>query len=61
MPALCPICGRTLCDHTALERGQTEKEMMRNLTPEERALWGSEPDGSPKLIALAKKNAHLKV
>ena len=59
--ALCPICGRVYCDHTPAERDQTAKETMRDLTPEERALWGSELDGSPKLIALAKKNAHLKV
>ena len=32
---LCPVCGKSLCDHTAEERGQTPEEMMRPLTPEE--------------------------
>jgi len=32
---LCPECGRLYCDHTPEERGETEEEMMKPLTPEE--------------------------
>lgn len=39
MAGLCQICGRVYCDHTPQERGLTpeewEKEMSRDLTPEE--------------------------
>ncbi len=54
--SLCPVCGRVYCDHTASERGQTEKEMLRNLSAEEmRALQS----GSPNLkVKTAKKHAH---
>ena len=57
--SLCPRCGKIMCDHALVERGQAQDEMMRDLTPEEEELWRSEPDGSQKLIDLAKKNAHI--
>jgi hypothetical protein len=56
--SLCPVCGRAMCDHTPQERGQTTEEMMRPLSPEEKAVWRDEPDDSPKKIEMAKKNAH---
>jgi len=59
--SLCPICGRSNCQHTRAERGQTLDEEMRDLTNEEKSLLGTEPEGSEKVIALAKKNAHLSV
>lgn len=33
--SLCPICKRSLCDHTEEERNQTSEEMMRPLTKDE--------------------------
>jgi predicted house-cleaning NTP pyrophosphatase (Maf/HAM1 superfamily) len=54
--SLCPVCGRVYCDHTASERGQTEKEMLRNLSAEEmRALWSGNPE---QKLKIAKKHAH---
>lgn len=54
--SLCPICGRAYCDHTASERGQTEKEMLRNLSAEEmRALQLVDPNLK---LRMAKKHAH---
>ncbi len=64
MPSLCPVCGRIYCDHTPEQRGQTHEEMMRNPTEEERRMFeknASLPSGQPDSIALAKKNAHLKL
>jgi hypothetical protein len=56
--SLCPSCGRALCDHTPRERGQTEAEMMRELSPEERHAWETEPPDSPEKIRVAQKHAH---
>lgn len=54
--SLCPICGRVYCDHTPEERGQTNEEMMSDLTPEELKTWKSEPfSDSPKQIVVARK------
>ncbi|MCX6721838.1 MAG: hypothetical protein NTY04_01425 [Candidatus Staskawiczbacteria bacterium] len=61
MPSMCPVCGRIKCTHTAEERDQTADEIMRDLTPEEEALRKKEPNGSGKLITVARKNAHLLV
>ncbi len=45
--SLCPVCDRTMCDHTAQERRQTEAEMMAELTRDEK-VWleekGTVPD-----------------
>ena len=59
--SLCTVCGRYLCDHTAAQRGQTTEELRRPMNAEETKLWKTEPDGSQKLIELARKNAHLPV
>ena len=56
--SLCPVCGRTMCDHTPEERGQTFEEMIRPLSPEEEEAWQKEPADSPKKIEIAKKHAH---
>ena len=54
--SLCPICGRVYCDHSASERGQTEEEMLRNLSVDE--MWALQ-SGSPSLkVRTAKKHAH---
>ena len=29
----CPVCGRIYCDHTPSERGQTQDEMIADITP----------------------------
>jgi hypothetical protein len=47
-----------MCDHTPAERGQTEKEMMRPLSPEEEQVYNDEPSDSPPKIEVAKKHAH---
>lgn len=52
---LCPVCGRIMCDHTPVERGQTNEEMDAPLTPEELRAWETEPADSPKKIAAARK------
>ena len=54
--SLCPVCGRCYCDHTLEERGQTQAEMDRPLSPEESAAF-NENDFDRKLAA-AKKHAH---
>ncbi|KKU48275.1 MAG: hypothetical protein UX68_C0017G0009 [Parcubacteria group bacterium GW2011_GWA2_46_9] len=59
MPSLCPVCGRAMCDHTAVKRGQSYEEMMRPLTPDEEEAWCREPTGAEGLIDLARRNAHL--
>ena len=56
--SLCPVCGRAMCDHPPKERGQTYKEIMRPLLPEEEEAWRNEPDDSPCKIEVAKKHAH---
>jgi hypothetical protein len=48
-----------MCDHTPGQREQTQAEMMRPLNDAETKVWQTEPDDSPKKIAIAKKNAHL--
>lgn len=53
---LCTCCGRMYCDHTAKERGQTDEEMMRDLSPEERKAW--EEGNTQKQIEMARKHAH---
>jgi len=58
--SLCTVCGRALCDHTLEERGQTEEEMSRDLTPEELETWRTEPSDSQKKIAVARKYKHYK-
>ncbi len=57
--SLCPVCGRVMCDHSAVERDQTVEEMMRPLNDEEKEVYQNEPDDSPEKIRVAKKNAHL--
>ncbi len=56
--SLCPVCGRSMCDHSAKQRGQTFAEMMRPLCQEEQEVLANEPDDSPKKIEVAKKHAH---
>ncbi len=59
--SLCPVCGKWACDHTAEERGQTHKEMMRPLSGEEQKAWENSLDGTgykPEKIAAARKHAH---
>ncbi|MDO8425715.1 MAG: hypothetical protein Q7T01_04380 [bacterium] len=56
--SLCTVCGRAMCDHNAAERGQTDAEMMRPLSPEEEGVWANEPADSPRKIEVAKKHAH---
>ncbi len=56
--SLCPKCGRVYCDHTAEERGQTQEEMDRPLSPEEIKAWEEEPADSRKKIAVARRHAH---
>ncbi len=56
--SLCPVCGRVYCDHTPSERGQTDEEMMRDLSPEEQWALEREPSDSPVKIRIAKKHAH---
>ena len=58
--SLCPVCGRLYCDHTSIERDQTEEEMMRELTPEENEAWEKEPSDSERKIAVAVKYQHYK-
>lgn len=53
--SLCPVCGRCYCDHTLEERGQTQAEMMRPLSPE---AFDNEPSDSTRKIEVAKKHAH---
>ncbi|MFA4881078.1 MAG: hypothetical protein WC650_05680 [Candidatus Doudnabacteria bacterium] len=47
-----------MCDHTLEERRQTYKEMMRPLSSKEEKVWREEPNGSPKVIRVAKEHAH---
>ena len=54
--SLCPVCGRALCDHAPEERGQTVKEMMRPLSPEEEKAFQEGSD--EQKIEVAKKHAH---
>ena len=56
--SLCPCCGRALCDHVPDERGQTDAEMMRPLTPEEQKAWEEEPPDSPLKIKVAREHQH---
>ena len=56
--SLCPVCGRSMCDHSAAERGQTFEEMMRPLSPEELEVMQEEPDDSQRKIEVAKRHAH---
>lgn len=59
--SLCPVCGKVYCDHTAEERNQTPKEMMRPLTLEELKAWEDHPDSSgyvPEKMAAARKYQH---
>ncbi|MDO8551651.1 MAG: hypothetical protein Q7S03_03175 [bacterium] len=56
--SLCPVCGRVYCDHTEEERGQTVKEMMRDLTPEEKEAVQKYPPDAPEKIE-ATRRAHL--
>ena len=49
--SLCPRCERMYCDHTASERGQTIKEMDRDLTPEEIQRWRARQDADLLLLA----------
>jgi hypothetical protein len=44
-----------MCDHTSIERGQTEDEMMAPLTPEEERVWETEPPDSPRKIEVGRK------
>lgn len=56
--SLCPVCGRVMCDHTKEERGQTEAEMNRPLSTEEKMVCRDEPAESPRKIKVAQKHAH---
>ncbi len=56
--SLCPICGRLYCDHTSAERGQTDDEMMRELSDEEMEAWSKESSDSSEKIRVAKKHVH---
>lgn len=56
--SLCPVCGRALCDHTAVERGQTFQEMMRPLSKEETQAFRENPSDSEIKIAVGRKHAH---
>ena len=56
--SLCPVCGRSLCDHSPAERGQTFEEMMRLLSEEEQEALENESSDSPRKIEVAKKHAH---
>lgn len=61
MSAICPVCGRIYCDHTAEERGQTYEEMGKAPTRKELDFLNScdcEPGGGNKKIEYAKKNRH---
>jgi hypothetical protein len=55
MTGLCPTCGRSLCTHTAKERGQTDGEFIedlrRDITNEELEAWNTRDDS--KKIAVA--------
>ncbi len=55
MTGLCPKCGRSLCDCTPEERGQTEEEfnidMCRDITPEELKAWYSGDDAKKLEVA----------
>lgn len=54
--SLCPICGCVYCDHTPSERGQTEEEMLRNLSAEE--MWALQSGSQRLKLKTAKKHAH---
>jgi len=56
--SLCPVCGKLYCDHTPEERGQTNEEMWRDLSPEELEAWQNEPTYSPRKVKVARKHAH---
>ena len=58
MMGLCPICGRYYCDHTNAERGQTDEEMLRLPSDEEKAATMSGDQKS--IIRAAKKHLHDK-
>ena len=61
MSAICPICGRIYCDHTAAERGQTNEEMGAAPTKEELDFidsMASDPRGDRKIIEYAQDNRH---
>jgi len=61
MSAICPVCGRIYCDHTAEERGQTNEEMGQAPTRKELDFMNStegESGGIKKVIKYAQENRH---
>jgi hypothetical protein len=57
--SLCPLCGRTMCDHTPTEREQTIEQVERPLTEEEFEIYRTSRIGHPRVIKIAQKNRLL--